>query len=323
VLVAAALAGGALLAGQLPDVRPECPGTFSFGAHGDAPYGKTDQLHYPLVLRDMNAHGLSFVIHVGDILGSPCTDERYRTMLDWWSGLRHPLIYTPGDNEWTDCWGERRGGFVPRERLARLRQLFFAQPGRSLGGPALAVVSQAGDPAFAEFVENARWSHQGVIFATVHLVGSENGRYPFPGQVAADLDEVERRTEAAAAWLREAFAEAHATRAVAVVVSFHGFPFFEQPPEDERRRAFEPFLLALEEEVERFARPVLVIHGDEHRYMFDHPLVRRTTGRRLENFTRLQVPGSPDVGWVRVVVTPGSPTPFDVEERVVPSWRFW
>ena len=41
------------------------------------------------------------------------------------------------------------------------------------------------------------------------------------------------------------------------------------------------------------------------------------------NFTRLRVPGSPRVGWVRVVVTPGSPPSFSFESRVVSRWRFW
>ena len=71
----------------------------------------------------------------------------------------------------------------------------------------------------------------------------------------------------------------------------------------EARRAYEPFAAALEEEVERFGKPVLAVHGDDHELIVDYPLVRRTTGRWLANLTRLEVPGSPDVGWVRVVVT--------------------
>ena len=71
------------------------------------------------------------------------------------------------------------------------------------------------------------------------------------------------------------------------------------------------------------ALPVLVLHGDHHEYTVDRPLVRHTTGRRLENLTRLQVPGSPDVGWVRVVVTPGVADPFVFEERLIPRWKYW
>jgi hypothetical protein len=35
------------------------------------------------------------------------------------------------------------------------------------------------------------------------------------------------------------------------------------------------------------------------------------------------VPGSPSVGWVRVVVTPGVQPSFTFEPRVVPGWKYW
>lgn len=70
-------------------------------------------------------------------------------------------------------------------------------------------------------------------------------------------------------------------------------------------------------------RPVLIAHGDDHRYIVDHPLLRSGTNRRLENVTRLEVPGSPQVGWVRVVVTPGEEKPFAFELHVLPRWKYW
>ena len=252
-----------------------------------------------------------------------CTDARYRRSLDWFNGLRHPVFYTPGDNEWSDCGYPGGGAFTSGERLQRLRQLFFTTPPRTLGRRQRPVVSQAEQPAFAELVENLRWSHAGVVFATVHLVGSRNGLGQRDGLALSDAAEVRRRTEGAAAWVRETFAQAGASGAPAVVIAFQAFPYFERTARDPARQPFEPFLLALEEEVERFARPVLAVHGDFHEYTVDQPLVRRTTGRRLANFTRMQVPGSPDVGWVRVVVRPGAATPFSFESRVIPRWRFW
>jgi hypothetical protein len=68
---------------------------------------------------------------------------------------------------------------------------------------------------------------------------------------------------------------------------------------------------------------VLIAHGDEHTYTIDHPVVRSGTKHRLENVTRLEVPGSPQVGWVRVVVTPGATNPFSFEAHVVPRWKYW
>jgi hypothetical protein len=314
----------ALAIASVPSPRRENePGAFSFAALGDAPYSARDERQYPHTLADIEAHDLSFVVHVGDIMAGRCTDARYRKSLGWFNGLRHAVIYTPGDNEWSDC-GYRGGGpFEPGERLQRLRELFFTSPARTLGRRQLPVVSQAEQPAFAELVENLRWVHAGVVFATVHIVGSRNGLGPLAGPSLSGAAEVRRRTEGAAAWVRQAFAEARARSAPAVVIAFQAFPFFERAAGDQARQPFEPFLLALEEEVERFGRPVLAVHGDFHEYVVDQPLIRRTTGRRLSTFTRMQVPGSPDVGWVRVVVRPGAPAPFSFESRVVPRWRFW
>ena len=318
VVVFAALVLFVQATGGPPEPATHPPGSFAFGALGDAPYYLSEDLRYPLVLRDVAAHDLAFVLHVGDIFWGTCSDERYRRSLDWFASLPHPVIYTPGDNEWSDCWQRVSGRFAPRDRLARLREIFFSQPERSSGGRPFALASQGG-----EFVENARWSHGNVVFATLHIVGSDNGFERFPGREAADDDEARRRTAAATAWMRATFEEARGSSAAAVVLAFHGNPSFEAPVDDPERQCFEPFLAALEEEVERFPGPVLAVHGDQHVYIVDQPLLRRTTGARLANFTRVQVPGSPAVGWVHVVVTPGAEPPFTFERRIVPRWKYW
>ena len=266
-----ATAAGYLLTRGPETPTPNPPGSFSFAVLGDAPYYSWEDLQYRLVLRSLDDHDLSWVLHVGDIFWRPCTDELYRRQLEWFDGLRHPVIYTPGDNEWTDCWEPGSGRFAPRGRLERIRQLFFDEPTRT----------------------------------------------------GADDDEVARRTEAATAWLRATFAEARSSDASAVVVAFHANPNFEEPHDARYRQAYEPFLAALEEEVRIFRRPVLVTHGDNHEFVVDRPLVDRTTGKRLQNFIRMQVPGSSDVGWVRVVVTPGAEDPFAFETHIVPKWKYW
>lgn len=302
---------------------PNPPGTFSFAVLGDSPYYPWEDRQFRLVLQALDAHDLSWVLHVGDIFWRPCTDPMYLRQLGWFDGLRHPVIYTPGDNEWTDCWEPGSGSYDPRERLARIREIFFEDPTRSLGRTPLPLVSQSGRESFSEFVENVRWRHEGIVFATVHLVGSMNGGEPFPERGDADDREMTRRTEAATAWLHETFDDARSSDASAVVIAFHANPDFEQPAGTRYRQAYEPFLTALEQEVLAFGRPVLVTHGDNHEFVADHPLVDRATGHRLNNLTRMQVPGSADVGWVRVVVTPDAEDPFDFESHVVPKWKYW
>jgi hypothetical protein len=276
-------------------------GAFAFAVLGDAPYYVWEDLQFRLVLHDLDAHDLTSIVSVGDIFWRPCTDEMYQRSLDWFNGLRHPVIYTPGDNEWFDCWEAGSGGYKPQERLARLRQIFFSPPTQSMGRRKIQLVSQP------ELMENARWLEHGIVFTSVHLIGSGNGWKPFPGRTPVDDADVKVRTEAATAWLTDAFTEAKKSNAWAVAVFLHGNPFKEAT-------GFEPFLSALRVEAARFGKPVLVAHGSDHQFVVDHP---------IPNVTRLEVPGSPDVGWVRVVVTAGAATPFAFERRVIPRWKYW
>ena len=288
-----------------PHPTPTPAGSFSFAALGDAPYYWWEDFHFRILLRELDATDLRFTIHIGDIFWRPCSDAMYAKVRQRFDHLRAPVVYTPGDNEWTDCWEPRVGGYAPLERLAHLRQVFYSD------APRIPLARQSGFP------ENARWEQQGVVFATVHLVGSRNAMKPFPGRTAADDLAAQQRTAADILWMREAFASKNAR---AIVIAFHGSPAFDEPPGHYYRQPFQSFLAALEEEVARFGKPVLLIHGDEHQYHADSPIISR---HALSNFTRLEVPGSPDVGWVRVFVNPSQQKPFAFEEHVVPNWKYW
>lgn len=320
LVVAAALSW--ITAGP-PEPSPAPSGTFSFAALGDTPYYPWEEIQYGLVQESLNAADLTWVIHVGDIFWHPCRDGNYIKAKERMDAIAHPVIYTPGDNEWADCWEPGSGEYAPLERLGKIREVFFADPRRSLGAVSMPVVTQADADSFSGFAENVRWTRENILFATVHMVGSWNGKSRFPGRTSRDDEAAEVRTRAACAWIHESFAEAEQTGADAVVLAFHANPGFEEPVENRYRQAYEPFLHVLEEETEAFEKPVLVIQGDDHEYLVDRPLHRRTTGKLLENFTRLQVPGSPRVGWVRVTVTPGSPPSFAFEESVIPPWKYW
>jgi calcineurin-like phosphoesterase family protein len=304
-----------------PPVTPNPPGTFAFGALGDAPYDIYESARYPLMLEDLDRHDLAFSIHIGDIFWRPCSEQRYQRSFEWFNKLRQPLIYVPGDNEWADCWTRQEGGFDPRDRLALLRRVLYPRPGFALGRSEFPLETQSSDPAYAEFVEHARWSHEGIVFGTIHVVGSNNFTLPFPKRTSADDEEARRRLTASLAWLREIFARAKSESADAVVVGFHADPGFDGTAEDQA--PFKPLLDAFEDEAVAFGKPVLLIHGDSHQFIHDQPLKARATGRALPNILRLEVPGSPAVGWVRVTVTPGRTPSFTFEQRIVPFWKFW
>jgi hypothetical protein len=271
---------GFFLTRGLPPPTPNPPGGFSFGVMGDAPYYWWEELRFRLVLQDLDAHDLTSIISIGDIFWHPCSDEMYLRTREQFNGLRHPVIYTPGDNEWFDCWEPGSGGFAPQERLVRLRQIFFNPPTESLGGRKIALASQP------EFVENVRWTDNGMVFATAHLIGSVNGMKRFPARTAVDDEAARRRTEAAAAWMRETFSAAKASNASAIVIALHGNPFDEELKD---REPFQPFLTTFREEVEQFRRPVLVTHGDYHEFTVDRPLPLANLTPRGSRFTRCRL----------------------------------
>jgi len=313
VVVAAALAACSPSEPPRPPPRPPAAG-FAFGVFGDAPYGGSDERAYRRLLEDVSRSGLAFLIHIGDLHGGRCADEvieqRYRSL----SSLPVPVIYTPGDNEWTDCHRRGGGGFAPLERLQRIRSIFFSHPRASLGASPIVLESQSAYPAWAEFVENARWVRAGFVFATVHLVGSANGTEPFATRSSLDDDAARRRVAAAIAWLDAAFAIARRDSLHGVVVAMHADPYIElRGPTN----PYEPFLARLAEQVSTFDGVVVLLHGDSHAYRVDHPLRRAGASDTLRNFTRVETFGSPDVGWLRIVVDTAKGTVASVEPRLM------
>jgi hypothetical protein len=109
---------------------------FTFAVIGDIPYGAQQVADFPRRVDQTNSDPtVTLVNHLGDITSGStvCSDayfEQIRTDVD---RFEDPLVYTPGDNEWTDCHRPNNGGYNPLERLAAIRQVFFDQPGLSLG----------------------------------------------------------------------------------------------------------------------------------------------------------------------------------------------
>jgi hypothetical protein len=275
---------------------------FSFAVIGDTPYHFGEEWMFADMLKDIDREELAFVVHIGDFKSgrSPCTDELFAKRLQQFNSVRHPFIYIPGDNEWTDC---HRSGADPLERLAMLRELFYPDDA-SLGERKLRLERQSADPRFAEFRENVRWSIGPALFIGLNIPGSNNnlGRTP---QMDAEYI---RRSAANAAWLAQSFALAKMNDDAAVFIAIQADPYFERAS---RRSAatdgFAQFRQELLAHTLAFGKPVILMHGDTHRYRVDHPLVDPATQKPLERFTRIESFGSPSVDWIRVSVDPGNP----------------
>ena len=298
-----------------PSPDPLPGGAFAFGVYGDGPYFFWEEARGRRLLADAESAGVDFLIHIGDILGGSCADERLRERRSLLDAVRAPVVYTPGDNEWADCHARDAGGFDPLERLATLREIFFDQPSNSLGASPMAVTSQATRPGFAEFPENLRWERGGFVFATLHVVGTFNATAQFPGRDHRHDEEVIRRTDAALAWMDSLFGEARASGASGIVLAVHANVRLESGGGD----AYKPFVSALRDHVAGFPGDVLFIHGDTHTYRLDQPLTDEK-GRVLANFTRVETFGSPDIGWVRVAVDTLEGEVIAVEPRLMRRW---
>lgn len=301
--------------------------SFTFGLFGDLAYTAGQEAMLDNVLADIARTPLAFVAHVGD-LGSPragaCTDELWARRLAQFHALPHPLIYTPGDNEWTDCHAQQGvPGGDPLERLERLRSTFF-QGDESFGQRTIPLVRQSADPAAATYRENVRWEIGGVTFITLHVTGSNNGL----GRTAAGDAEFEERTAANLAWLQAGFAHASATGSRAIMIIQQANMFPEMPPfpgggAKPPRSGFTELRAALAREAVAFGKPVVLVNGDSHYFRIDKPFMRLRTPEEpaIENFTRLETFGAPHHHWVQVTVDPGDPDVFAFRQRLVPENR--
>ena len=298
---------------------PPPPAPFTFAAFGCLPYARVPDAdaQFARLLAEVDRHAPAFSVHCGDTMASDekCTDELLRRRLDDFNSVAGALVYTPGDNEWTDTHSERAGRYDPLERLARIRELYFPAE-RSLGRRPIPLVTQRRDPAHAAFVENARWSVGGVVFATVHVVGSLNNRNPaLPGA----LDEWRARDAANVAWIEATFAAATAQRAPGIALFFQANPFVLDRITGDYHAGFAGFLRAVETGARAFGRPVLLVHADEHRYRHEVGIRFRPDGERVPNVTRLETFGAASIHGVLVAVDPASAEVFVAGPLLVPG----
>jgi hypothetical protein len=289
-----AIAGAALCAALAASAAE-----FTFGALGDTPYTWFEEASFPGMLADMGREDLAFVVHVGDLKSAraTCSDELYRQRRQWFDAARHPFIFAPGDNDWTDCHGFQAGGYDPLERLAKLRELFFAGE-ESLGRRRIRLARQ-----LPHYPEHARWRHGNALFVTLNVPGDANNARRMP-------EEFRSRSAAVNQWLAHSFELARRERLPAVVLFMQANPWASPSG---RYFGYRGLLAALAKETLGFDGEVVLVHGDTHRYRVDAPLRDPATGTPISNFTRVEVFGSPGMNWVRIrVMDDGGGVSFEV-----------
>ena len=293
-------------------VRPQ---PINIGLFGDTSYSQRERELLPELMAEMDSEDLAFVIHDGDIKsgGSVCSDENFLDILGVFKASRHPLIYVPGDNEWTDCHRRSNGSYDPLERLDKLRALFFPDE-KTLGQRQFELVRQSRDPAFAAYRENVRWEAAGVVFAGLNLPGSDNN-YDGTQRASGPSKEFLQRSPAIRLWLTQAFARARAIQAAGLMVVIQGNPGFEADAAGKAYPGYKDFLSQLRDETLAFAGQVVLVHGDSHQQQINQPLRNPTTQDVIANFTRVETYGSPWMGWIKATVDAKDPKVFRFEAR--------
>ena len=346
---------GAFAAGLLGLTQAAKAEVFNFVALGDTAYSLPRDLPtYDALIQRINKAKPAFSIHVGDTWGAmPCTEESHRYALGQFAKFDHPLVYTPGDNEWADCrkpevieaYHRYVGGKAtpqdlelllplrqfdnafasagyadPVGGLNMIRRLYFAKP-ESLGQRTMPLVRQTDVSPQTETAENTRWERGGVVFATVSVPGSGNG---FALNDEARVREAIARNRANVAWIKAAFADAKARNAKAVVLALQAGMFVDGRGGDFTGREIRggsegPFywiVYAIRDEAAKFGKPVLLINGDFHDLVIDRPFMVSQGEEKpplYANITRLQVYGAPELRAVQVSVDTETPWVFSFQ----------
>ena len=294
--------------------------TFSFVALGDLPYGpdETAGVKYRQLITQINALKPEFSIHVGDFKegSARCSDEEFERQRKHFDLFKGALIYTPGDNDWTDCGRKSNGSYDPLERLEKLRGQFF-KPDTSLGQAPLPLVTQGKVmPTYSTFVENQRWQFSNTLFTTVHIVGSDN-RFA-PNNAEAEKEFL-ARDQANIAWIKETFRLAANQKLQTLVFAFQADVIrgMSRSGTWAEKTGFhasiEKTLLTLAKE---FQGSILIVHGDSHNFEFDQTFMLES--QVLKNVYRLEVPGAKTTGAVSVTIQEGHSIPFSVKTISVP-----
>ena len=324
----------------------------TLAVYGDAPYGTTptDTAEFeamPSFIDSINADPqVRLVMHVGDIHSGKqyCTAAYDRSIAGLWARFKNPVVYTPGDNEWTDCHKAAEGGGTynktthqidyvldgsgnpvdyakgnPVANLDLVRSTFFAHPGQTLGGQQKRVLTQGqlfdpAHPSDAKYVENVMWEESKVMFVTINLPGGSNNDsdvwYGAPTESAAQTQERTERTGADLRWLDAAFAQAKADGMEAVLIGAQA-DMWDTEKGAAHQAAYEPLVKSVADHTTALGKPVLMINGDSHVYRSDNPLSAADPvnflhpGYDVANFHRIVVHGSTfPMEWLRLTIDP-------------------
>jgi hypothetical protein len=309
---------------------------YTIALFGDQPYNALGKSQYPALLDDINRAHVAFSVHDGDLKSGgdgPCADSLYYSALNYFNTLERPLIFAPGDNDWTDCWGRYGTSTLPfsdpEERLNFERALFFSTD-RSLGQHTLQITRQTSEG----YPENQRWTRGPVVYLALNVQGS-NDNYAYHDTeagagvpVRSDAEIQRQRNEEMARkaanfqWLDDGFDYAKQLHAKGVMIIWQADPNFNNEQHLTNSHdgdAYPAYVDKLRALTEAFSGQVVLVHGDSHYFKVDKPLNHTSGGGVLGNFTRVETFGARNTHWVSIRIDGDDPNLFIVEPRIVPA----
>jgi hypothetical protein len=288
-----------------------------FIALGDMPYSQpADFPRFERLITSINKSKPDFSIFIGDTKSgsSPCSNEHVEKMTAYFNTFKAPLIYSIGDNEWTDCHRVLAGGYDPLERLAHIRSTQF-NTSNSFGKVKLKLQRQADVmPQFPPYVENALWDKSGFLFVSLHIPGSNNNL----GRDEESNQEYASRNSANLAWMNHAFQLAKAKKYSGIIFAFQADIFYSPELAWSPSSGYKDTITLLQEQSEKLPIPILLIHGDSHQIKIDQPL-RNQQKKLIENVYRLEVMGAEQVQAVEIRVNARESSPFSFRPLVAPQ----
>ena len=274
-------------------------GAMEFIAIGDTPYSpKEDKRIKAEIAPAIRKYNPPLLVHHGDLFAGDeaCSEDLFRERLDQARGLLPGRVfYTPGDNEWTDCDRTKKTG----QSLSELSMLGYIR--RYIVEKPVNLPKDWNYEIQPNFPENARWIKDGVIFITVHLVSTNNGRMEIlKDDMEAALSLVDARDHANRTWINESFEAASKMDAKAAVIVTQAdvtSPDGGGPCTNANRSQCDAFLTFRENLKiaaggfkggwDKPLKPVLFLHGDTNPFCMD----REFGGKTAPNLWRLNAWG--------------------------------
>ena len=226
-----------------------------------------------ILYRLINETNPTVVMHLGDFKsgGKSCTDDLLKEHKALLSQI-YPgkIIYTPGDNDWTDC--DRSSllySFNELERLDFLIKLMFKTP-PLLTNNLPSIMAQHSQ------IENKLWINDRLAISTLHIVGTSNGRANIDKskQVNA-IKKVDKRDKNNLTWLKNI--EEKAKDFDALIIGFQADIYQQSVLESgscdnsslTACDAFAVYRQAFKDLAKRINKPILISHGDTGEFCFE------------------------------------------------------